>query len=496
MEGVGKRLAQGVLWTASTRIVANAIALASTLMLARLLTPTDFGLVAIATTAFVIIGALTEMSLAAALVQHQKPERAHFDTAFTLNVIRALLIAGMLALAARPIAAFYNDERLVAVIYAFCATTALSGFVNPKLVEFNRRLSFKQDFIAAVPPKLLGFIAGLWVAIVYESYWALVIGSIAGQVTGFIVSYALIPYLPRFSLSHARELFSFSIWLVLSNGLNTLSFRSDQLIMGRVLGTDDLGHYDVGNNLARLPVQEATAPIAAVLFPAFSRLQTEPVRLRAAFLRAQRLLVAVGLPVGVGFALVAQPLLALALGPQWAQAVFVVQALSGVLALQSLSAPFSAVAMALKQTRLIFVRDVIFFCVRMPAIFIGLFLGGFVGLVLARCVSGVIVVAMDLALVRHATGARLVDQIGANWRTFAATAAMAGTVAGLSALGLGQATALHLALLVFAGAATYAAVMVGLWRATGKPAGPVQEALDMVAHVRRRFFDPRHEGAA
>jgi O-antigen/teichoic acid export membrane protein len=487
MEGVGKRLAQGVLWTASTRIVANAIALASTLVLARLLTPTDFGLVAIATTAFVIVGALTEMSLAAALIQHPAPEREHFDTAFTLNAIRALLIAGVLALTAHPIAAFYQDERLVAVIFAFCATTALTGLTNPKLVEFNRRLSFKQDFFASVPPKLIGFIAGLWVAIVYKSYWALVIGSIAGQVTGFIISYALIPYLPRFSLSHARELFSFSIWLVLSTAISTFSYRSDQLIMGRVLGTHDLGHYDVGNNLARLPVQEATAPIAAVLFPAFSRLQTEPARLRAAFLRAQRLLVAVGLPVGVGFALIAQPLVTLALGPQWAQAAFVVQALSGVLALQSLSAPFSGVAMALNQTRLVFVRDIIFFCIRMPSIVIGLFTGGFVGLVLARCISGVIVVALDLLLVRHAIGAPFLVQIASNWRTFASTAAMAAAVTGLSALGLAQATVPHLALLVIAGAATYALAMFGSWHLTGKPAGPVQEALDMVAHVRRRL---------
>jgi O-antigen/teichoic acid export membrane protein len=487
MEGVGKRLAQGVLWTASTRIVANAIALASTLVLARLLTPTDFGLVAIATTAFVIIGALTEMSLAAALIQHPAPDRTHFDTAFTLNAMRASLIAGILALAAHPIAAFYQDERLVAVIFAFCATTALTGFTNPKLVEFNRQLSFKQDFFASVPPKLIGFIAGLWVAIVYKSYWALVIGSVAGQVTGFVVSYALIPYLPRFSLAHARELFSFSIWLVLSTAISTFSYRSDQLIMGRVLGAHDLGHYDVGNNLARLPVQESTAPIAAVLFPAFSRLQTEPARLRAAFLRAQRLLVAVGLPVGVGFALVAQPLVTLALGPQWGQAAIVVQALSGVLALQSLSAPFSGVAMALKQTRLVFVRDLIFFCIRMPSIVIGLFTGGFVGLVLARCISGVIVVALDLTLVRHAIGAPFLVQIAANWRTFASTAAMAGAVAGLTALGLAQATIPHLALLVLTGAATYALAMLGLWHLTGRPAGPVQEALDMIAHVRRRF---------
>ncbi len=487
MEGVGKRLAQGVLWTASTRIVANAIALVSTLVLARLLTPTDFGLVAIATTAFVIIGALTEMSLAAALVQHPEPERAHFDTAFTLNAARALLIAGILALAAHPIATFYHDERLVAVIFAFCATTALSGFTNPKLVEFNRRLSFKQDFIASVPPKLIGFIAGLWVAIAYKSYWALVIGSVAGQVTGFIVSYALIPYLPRLSFSHARDLLSFSVWLVLSTGLSTFSYRSDQLIMGRVLGTHDLGHYDVGNNLARLPVQEATAPIASVLFPAFSRLQSEPARLRAAFLRAQRLLVAVGLPVGAGFALIAHPLVTLALGPQWAQAAFVVQALSGVLALQSLSAPFSAVAMALKQTRLVFIRDVIFFCVRMPAIIIGVFTGGFVGLVLARCISGVLVVALDLVLVQRAIGAAFLTQIVNNWRTFASTAAMAAVVAGLSTFGLAQATIPHLALLVFSGAATYALAMFGLWQATGKPAGPVRELLDMVAHVRRRL---------
>ena len=146
------------------------------------------------------------------------------------------------------------------------------------------------------------------------------------------MSYVLIPYMPRFSFAHWRNLFSFSSWLALSSGLNALNWRADQLALGAMLGDGPLGQYTVGDNLASLPVRETTAPISNVLFPAFSRLQDDPARLRQAFLRSQRLLVAMALPVGVGFALVAGPFINLVLGPQWTSAALVAQILGAVFA--------------------------------------------------------------------------------------------------------------------------------------------------------------------
>ncbi len=144
------------------------------------------------------------------------------------------------------------------------------------------------------------------------------------------MSYILIRYKPRFSVTHWRNLFSFSSWLALSSGLNALNYRADQLALGALLRNAPLGQYTVGDNLASLPVRESTAPISNVLFPAFSRLQDDPARLRDAFLRSQRLLVAMALPIGVGFALVAGPFINPVLGPQRTDAALVAQILGSV----------------------------------------------------------------------------------------------------------------------------------------------------------------------
>ena len=486
VEGMRKRLTVGAIWTGVGRFVINLVGIASTLVLARLLTPADFGLVAIANIAFAITGAFTELSLGAALIQNPVPRREHYDTAWTLNILRAFAIGAVLCISAYPVAVAYDDKRLIEIMYVLGVGALVGGLVNPKLVDFRRKLSFRQEMLIEVANKLVGFVVGACIAYWFRSYWALVIGSLASQVSGLILSYVLIPFLPRFSLEYWRSLFSFSGWLALSSGLSAINYRADHLAIGAVLGTGPLGQYSVGDNLASLPVRESTAPLASVLFPAFSRLQDDTERLREAFLRSQCLLVAAALPVGVGFALVAAPLVQLVLGPQWASAALVIQVLSPVFAAVAFATPLTPLAMGLGQTRLLFARDVLFIVVRYPLIFAGLFWGGLLGLLLARCVSGLSSIAFDIYLARRLAGASVSSQIISSWRALAATCVMAAGVWALGVLGVSRPVYLDLALLVIGGAISYLGTTLALWLAAGRPAGPEQEALDLLQFLRRR----------
>jgi O-antigen/teichoic acid export membrane protein len=486
VEGLRKRLTVGAIWTAGGRLVINLVGLASTLVLARLLTPADFGLVAIATVVFTIASAFTELSMASALIQHRDPQREHYDTAWTISVLRALTVAAALGISAYPVAVAYGDMRLIGIMCLLGIAAFIGGLLNPKLVDFRRQLSFQQEMLTEFVKKAVGFVVGVCIAYWFRSYWALVIGSFAAQVAGLVLSYVLIPFVPRFSLKHWHSLFSFSGWLALSSGLNAINYRGDQLAIGAVLGTEQLGQYSVGDNLASLPVRESTAPLAYLLFPAFSRLQDDPERLREAFLRSQRLFVATALPVGIGLSLVAEPLVQLVLGAQWALAATVIQVLSTVVAVHAFSTPLSSTAMALGQTRLLFVRDMLNLGVRYPLILAGLFSSGLMGLLLGRCLAGVFAVGVDIYLARRLVGASAFNQIVSNWRAMAAAGIMAISVWGLGALGINRATYLDLALLVITGAISYLGATVALWLAAGRPAGPEREALDMLQLARRR----------
>jgi O-antigen/teichoic acid export membrane protein len=302
------------------------------------------------------------------------------------------------------------------------------------------------------------------------------------------MSYVLIHYRPRFSIAHWRNLFSFSSWLALSSGLNALNYRADQLALGAVLGPAPLGQYSMGDNLASLPVRESTAPISNVLFPAFSRLQDDPARLRDAFLRSQRLLVAMALPIGVGFALVAGPFINLVLGPEWTSAALVAQVLGAVLAAQAFSMPVTPLAMGLGRTRLLFVRDIVNIVVRYPLIFVGLFTGGLLGLLLARCISGTIAILIDMYLARRLADVGLVKQFVANARPIAATLVMAACVWAIGAASAGSPEMLQLALMIPAGGISYFGTTAALWLAAGKPAGTEREALNALLFLRRRAF--------
>lgn len=487
MEGVRKRLTIGAVWTAGGRIASNLLGLASTLALARLLTPADFGLVALATIVLAIIAAVTELSLSNALIQHKDPQREHYDTAWTLNVLRGGAIAILLIVAGYPFAWAYNDERLIGIFFALSAGALINGLVNPRLVDFRRRLSFHQEILIDLVNKLVGLVVSVAIALTFHTYWALVIGTLASQVASVMMSYAVSRYVPRISLVHWRALFSFSGWVALSTGLNELNWRADQLALGAVLGPGPLGQYTVGDKLSSLPVRETTAPIANMLFPAYARLQDDPERLRQAFVRSQGLLVAAALPVGVGFALVADVFIRMVLGPAWASAALVAQILSTVFAVHAFTMAVTPLAMSLGRTRALFLRDLAFIIVRYPLIFAGLYFGGLIGLLSARCVSGSIGISMDVFLARRLIGMPASAQLLANWRPVAATLTMAGCVWAVGLAVRGLADPIQLALMVLAGAASYVGTSFALWLLSGKPAGPEREALALIQFLRHRF---------
>lgn len=482
-------LARGAVWITATRGAINIIGFFSALLLARLLLPEDFGLVAIATTMIAIMTSVTEISLSSALLQHQDPTEDHYHTAWTLGLLRALFVSVISAALAWPLAALYGDQRLVGLILALAVTSVLSGVANPKVIELTRALVFRQEFVLGVSNKLIAFVVSAVVAIVWRSYWALVAGQIVAQVSSVLISYALVRYRPRFVLSKTRELLSFSVWLTFSQVLNTLNYRFDTLFIGYFLGNAKLGIYSYGDNLANMVTREATSPIANTLFPAFSRMVGDPDRLRAAYFKAQGLLFAVALPVGIGFAMIAEPLIMLALGEKWRGAIIVVQVVGAASGVASIGATYMPLALALGKTQAVFKRDLFSFLVRVPILTIGLLLGGLTGFLMARLVTGAIGLALNMTLIRSLIGVRFRTQIFGNWRPLASGFAM------VMALWFWQTQVLipediafqtlNIAAQCMLGGCVYAAAMWIAWVSVHRPDGIEREISQVISQSLR-----------
>ncbi|RCW76032.1 lipopolysaccharide biosynthesis protein [Pseudorhodoferax soli] len=491
MSSITDKLIKGSAWLSFARAIVNLLSIISMVAMARLLSPDDFGVVAVATTLMLLVTEVTELSLAQALVRHRALTDAHFHSAFTMNALRGGVLGGALALAGSPLASFYDDPRLVGIMAGMGASVFLGGLANPRRIVLQRELIFWQEFVLNVSQKLVGVVASVVVAYIFRSYWALVVGIVATQLTTLVVSYTVMPYRPRLGLAHAKDLLSFSVWVSAVQIVNTLNWRFDTLFIGKLLGNEALGHYSVGGNLAAIPTREATTPLRQTFYPAFSSMRDDRERLSSAYQRAQAVVTAIALPAGIGAALVADPLIRLGMGEKWVPAIFIVQALASVHAVQTLGSSADALGMALGQTRLLFVRSVQMLVVRIPLIVGAMYLYGLEGVIGARVFTGLIATVVNMVLVRRLINVSVAEQLAVNARSFCAAAVMViGTLAVVYFLPA-RADTWSLALEILVLGATsillYSTSCRWLWRRAGRPSGPEQEIGRLMAKVWKKL---------
>ncbi len=494
LQDIKSRLQRGTIWIGASRVLTNLLGLISTLILARALTPADFGIVALAGSMLAVIMAATELSLGSALVQHEDPTEAHLHTAWTLGLARSVALAVLFALGAYPAAALYRDPRLVLVMLALAGSVVIGGLGNPRAVMLTRDLVFWQQFALQTSVKLVSLVVGVAVALIYHSYWSLIAGSVAGQLVGVVVSYVVVPFRPRLGWRHTRELLSFSMWLTFAQVVNTINWRFDQLLIGGFLGRTQLGLYTVGDNLAVMPTRETTAPLFQTLFPAFARLQGDPERLKAAYQNAQALITAIVLPLGVGFALVADPVVRLTMGAKWVGAVQVIQVLASVFALQTLGTLAQSLAMAAAETKLLFKRDLQGFVFRIPFIVAGMYFFGLPGVLYARVASGSFGILLNFNIIKRITDLTFAAQFRANWRAICSTGIMAAAVFVLGGPGAGPASQIGLATQIATrasiGVLFYATSTWVLWLVARRPVGPETELLRIIGNTVGRQLQP------
>lgn len=413
-----------------TRISVNVIAFVSSIILARLLTPTDFGLVGIALAVQSLIAGLLALSPAEALIRLPRFGRTHLNTSFTFQVLRGLILCAVMAALAVPIAYFYEDKRLAAILLVMGVTTIVGSCRNPALVIYLKRMKFWQEFLVQVPAKAASIVVAVAIAYLTGSYWALVIGTLAATATSVAASYLALPYLPAFTLRRFAVIWNFTKSLSIAEIVNTLNWRFDHFVIPAYLGPAMLGRYTMGAQLASLPVYELLRPLSQTLYPAFSGVK-DLTRLREMFLKAEGSAFLLSFPASVGFALVAEPVVILMLGEEWRAAALVIQFAAPIFAIQSLDGPARAVAKALNRPEAVMNVALLNFAVRVPSVFIGIHFFGFIGVLAARCISGPFNAFQMLQIVRRELGLSFTQQFGTLARPAFATALMAVAVLAL-----------------------------------------------------------------
>lgn len=203
MQGIGRQMATGAAWMVALKLVERSLGVVSTVILARLLTPQDFGLVAMAMVFIAVVEILQAFGFDVALIQDQHASREHYDSAWVLNVLLACLGTALLVAGAKAVSVFYDEPRVQAILYCLAVGAFVQGFENIGIVAFRKELTFDKEFRFQLAKKVMGFVVTVSLALIYRSYWALVIGAVVGRVVGVVLSYSAHPFRPRFTLGHA-----------------------------------------------------------------------------------------------------------------------------------------------------------------------------------------------------------------------------------------------------------------------------------------------------
>ncbi|MBB5517446.1 oligosaccharide flippase family protein [Amphiplicatus metriothermophilus] len=490
---LGGRVARGAGWILAARLVMGGLGFASAIIVARLLAPEAFGIIAVSVTAMQLLQNVSDFGAAQAVVRFRDAGRGELDTLFTLSALRGGLVALLLAAGAPLAAAFYGDPRYGWALLGASLCPLLSGFNNPRFFEFERAIDFSRDFAWQVAAKLASAATAILVALAWRNYWAIIAGLVAGAGVQLVLSYALRPYRPRPSFAAWRRVAGFSGWLAGVSFFAALNNKIDSFILARLLGATGAGTYYYGLQLADLTTRELAQPLARAVYPGLSALQGARERMREAFLASVEAMGAIALPASLGLAFVARDAIALLLGEKWLAAAPVVAWLAPVLGLQTLLAAAQYYAMALGLARFVFAREAAFFLIRTPIFIWAALAHGLAGALAAAAGCGALYVALNLRLYARASGRPLWEPLARARRSLIAAAAMAAYFLvlrpHLDALA-GAPVAARLAADVAAGAGVFVAAMAGLWALEGRPAGVERRLARLAAGVLAR---PRAE---
>jgi len=470
---LGARIATGAVWMVVFRILDRSVGIVSIAILARLLLPADFGLVAMATAIIAIIELLSAFNFDMALIQNQQTTRAHYDTAWTLNVAMAGACAFLVAAAAFPAGAFYGDQRLGSIMLWLSLATWIRGFENIGVVAFRKELKLFREFQLLLTKRIFAFLVTILVAFTLRSYWALVFGILTSSVGGVVLSYLFHPFRPRLDLTARSELLHFSKWRVIDNILNTLATRAVDIIIGRSLGPVPLGLFSLAHEISYLPSSELSAPINRAVFPAYARVASDQVKLRAQFLDVLGFTALLTAPVAFGIAAVAPLLVPLLLGDAWRGAVPLMKILAVAGLLVSLRTNVGYVFLALGRSRLLVVMTAVRFGIVVPALVFGTVYFGTEGAAWAILGTAIAFLPVTHFFMHRVLGIRLAEHAGVLWRPVIAAIAMALVVSEYLAWTEHGFAASHVVLALASAVALGIAAFVSftslLWAASGFP---------------------------
>jgi PST family polysaccharide transporter len=351
-ESLTRHALVGTSWSAASNIARQVLSFFSVAVLARLLGPAAYGLMGMASLITVFLANFRDLGTAMAVVQRPNVSPRLLSSLFWLNCAFGILLAGVCFGAAPSAATFFREPRLVPLLrtisLSFCLTTA--GAVPGSILV--RSMAFDKIALADFLSVALGYAIAIPCAFGGLGVWSLVLGNLANTAFSSGLYFLFSRWRPAivFDLGEIRSVTKFSLNLAGFGLVNYFARNADNLVVGRALGSRDLGYYQMAYNLFLFPIQNISSIIGQVLNPAFSRIQNEPERFRSAYIRSSMLLALITFPVMAGLGVVADPFVRVVLGEKWVPVIPLLQILVPVGIFQSVQGTVGQIYIAKGRT--------------------------------------------------------------------------------------------------------------------------------------------------
>lgn len=486
-----KKMAVGAVWLMSLKMLERGLGVISTVVLARLLTPDDFGVVAIAMSILALLDIFGAFGFDTAIIQNPNADDSHYHSAWTWNLCFAAAVSVLFVVLAPLAARYFNEPRLIYVMYAVAGNYLIAAFENIGMVKYRKELNFRFEFMTLLSKKLVSVLATILMAWYFRNYIALLGGVFISRVFGVFLSYLLHPFRPKLSLQRAAELFGFSKWLLFNNILLFVNQRGSDFFLAKLLGAPVLGTYSVVNDFASMPTVEAAAAVSRASMPGYAKLKHDSAALSVAYLKNLSMLVTVVAPAAFGISATAMLVVPVVLGSQWTHAVPLLQVLPFASLLYAILNSCAVIHLSLGRPRITTLVTSIQALALMLMVYPATTRFGVMGLAWGMIGVVGVTMLMNFGFVTRSLSMRWTDLLRAVYRPMLASALMfivllqLQNLAGFAAVAV-VGVAAQLMLAIGLGAGIYVLALMLFWKLAGCPEGMEHAAWAKLNSVLRK----------
>jgi O-antigen/teichoic acid export membrane protein len=464
---VGRTAKQGIAWAISSNVANQAFQFGVGVVLARLLAPADFGVFATTGIFTGLAGVVSNIGLGSALVQRPEIDERHRRSMLALNLVSSAAIVGILYVASPWIGGYFHNPTAGPVLRLTALNFILNAVSSVSFSLLSRSLSFRILAITEAIAAIANGAVAVVLAFLGYGVWAIAWAGIAQSVVRSLILLKQGGWTPRLAWDNAAlgDLLGLGAGLTLKRVINYAAANVDYFVIGRRLGSADLGYYTRAYGLITLPMTQLSRVIMSVLFPAFSRIQDDNRRLIAGYSRVVSATAIVSFPFLAGLGLVAPSFIAVVYGDKWLPTVLPLQIMTAAGMMKAVTTFVGSIADAKGQVYSEVKRQLVYLALLVAGTMIGSRYGT-AGVATAVVIASFCMLLMMQAFLRQITGMRWGTYLGALGPALAATAVMAVAVVTTQTL-LRRITSPNSAVMLFAstgvGALVYTAVLLSGW---------------------------------